>query len=236
MDTMVKPLYMENADLLNCKAKVTKVGKGEVNKKQYQWVQLDQTIFHPKGGGQLSDEGTIDGIKVVYVHKHSLDKERLDLFEIWHCFDENEALPFCEGDNVELVVDGPLRKLYSRMHTGGHLVAEVTRKLYPMLDPFHGNHDPNNGYVRFKMVQDFSSDKEEMKRQIQEEIAKWLDKNFSVEVIQLPGGMRGVQFCQNVMTCGGTHVHHLQEIGDIEIPDISINQKEKIVTVKYRLK
>lgn len=60
----VRALYMENQSLFRHRAIVTKVGAGTLNKKAYKWVELNETIFHPKGGGQLSDEGTINGIKV----------------------------------------------------------------------------------------------------------------------------------------------------------------------------
>lgn len=47
----VNPLYMEQSDLLKHKAVVTKIGAGEINKKKYRWIQLNETIFHPKRGG-----------------------------------------------------------------------------------------------------------------------------------------------------------------------------------------
>jgi Ser-tRNA(Ala) deacylase AlaX len=67
----VNPLYMEQSSLLRHRAIVTKVGTSEINKKKHQWIQLNETIFHPKGGGQPCDEGTINDIKVAYVHKVS---------------------------------------------------------------------------------------------------------------------------------------------------------------------
>src|ERR1700738_417584 len=136
----VRPLYMEQGDLLRHKAVIKKIGFSEVNKKKYHWVQLNETIFHPKGGGQPSDEGTIDGIKVIYVHKEILDKTRLDQFEIIHCFDENQELNFRDGQEVELIVDAATRKLHARLHTAGHLVAEAVNKNFPDLKGYQGNH------------------------------------------------------------------------------------------------
>src|SRR2546427_817610 len=115
----VRALYMEQPDLFAHQALITKMGFSEINKKNYQWVQLDETIFHPKGGGQPSDEGTINGIKVSYLYKEIPDKAHLECFEIFHCFDQEEELDFKEGDKVELVIDKAKRKLYSALHTAG---------------------------------------------------------------------------------------------------------------------
>ncbi len=230
----VKPLYMEKNHLLKHKAKIIKIGGSEINKKRYKWVLLDETIFHPKGGGQPSDEGTINGIKVLHVQKESLDKDRIDIFEVLHCFDEHQDLPFKEGDEVELIVDESKRKLFSRMHTAGHLIAETVKELFPTLEAFHGNHDPQNGYVRFKMLSETSYDKKEIMQKLQETLASKVQKDTPVRITKLSDGTRAIQIKQS-MGCGGTHVDNLKEIGPIEIPDLSINAKEKTVTIKYRL-
>ena len=234
-EMQVRPLYMEKQDLFKCRAIVTKIGSGEVNKKKYKWVQLNETIFHPKGGGQLSDEGTINGARVIYVHKVSLDKNRVDRFEILHCFDEAEELNFKEGDEVDLIVDESKRNLYSKMHTAGHVLAETVKEIFPELEGYHGNHDPKDGYVKFKMLSEIGFGKEEMMSKIQPKLQLNLNKDVLVSVIQLPSGMRGIQIGEHAMPCGGTHVHNLTEIGRVEITDVSINKKEKIVTIKYRL-
>jgi alanyl-tRNA synthetase len=233
--SQVNALYMEQSNLLNHRAKVTKVGAGEINKKKYQWIELNETIFHPKGGGQPCDEGMINGIKVAYVHKLSLDKNRVDLFEILHCFEENQVLPFKVGDEIELIVDEFSRKLYSQMHTAGHLLAEVVKMVFPELEAHHGNHDPKDGYVKFKMLKEINYEKEEIKQRVQPELDEWIQKDLPVIVTRVPSGMRAIQFCNYVMTCGGTHVNHLKEIGRVSVTDVSINKKEKIITVKYSL-
>ncbi len=232
METQTKKaLYMEHSHLYRHSANIVKIGEGEINKKRTKWVILDETIFHPKGGGQPSDEGTINGINVVHVHKESLDKDRIDLFEILHCFEEGQ---FKEGDQVELVVDGVKRNFFSRIHTAGHLIAETTKELFPDLEAFHGNHDPQNGYVRFKMLSDAAHDKEHIKMKLQGALTLKLQEDIPVCITKLANGTRAIQIRQ-VMPCGGTHVDHVREIGPVEIGDISINSKEKTVTIKYRL-
>lgn len=226
---------MEQPNLLRHKAIVTKVGHSEISKRRYRWIQLDATIFHPKGGGQPSDEGTIAGKKVIYVHKECADKMRMDQFEILHCFDETQELSFKEGDEVELLVDESKRKLYSRMHTAGHLLAQVVKENFPELEPYHGNHDPKDGYVKFKMLKEFLYDREQLMGKVQPEFQSWLQKDVPVSIVTLSSGMRAIKFGASIMACSGTHVNFLTEIGQAEITDVSVNKKDKIVTVKYRL-
>jgi Ser-tRNA(Ala) deacylase AlaX len=224
---------MEQQNLFYHRAVITKIGSGEINKHNYHWIQLNETIFHPKGGGQLSDEGSINGIKVVYVYKEFLDKSRIDQFEILHCF--NEKSPFKVGDEVELEVDEPIRKLYSKMHTAGHVLANTINETYPELQPYHGNHDPKDGYVKFKMLSETTYSKEETLQEIQPKLHFKLNQDLSVDVTQMSSGMRAIQIGEHAMPCGGTHVQHLREIGQVEITDMVLNKKEKIVTFKYRL-
>ncbi|HEY2810232.1 MAG TPA: alanine--tRNA ligase-related protein [Rhabdochlamydiaceae bacterium] len=230
----VRPLYMEQSHLLKHKAKVIKISSGEVNKKRYKWVLLDETIFHPKGGGQPSDQGTINGVQVVHVAKELLDKDRIDFFEILHCFDEHQELSFKEGDEVELIVDGLKRNLFSRMHTAGHLIAEITHELFSEFEAFHGNHEPENGYVRFKIHNKEVGNPEEIRQKIQHALTFKLQEDTPVYINKLSSGIRSIKIKQ-IMPCGGTHVDSLKEIGQVEITGISINKKEGILTVKYRL-
>jgi Ser-tRNA(Ala) deacylase AlaX len=87
---LVKTLYQDYPDLEVHPAHVTLVGQSEYRGKNYHWIQLDETIFHPHGGGQLSDKGTIDGIPVPYVHKEKMSSDWND-FEVRHCFDESQV-------------------------------------------------------------------------------------------------------------------------------------------------
>ena len=235
-EKQVKPLYMEQQELFRHNSRITKMGAGEINKKRCKWVQLDETIFHPKGGGQPSDEGLIHGIKVMHVHKILLDKNQVDQFEILHCFDESQELFWKEGDEVELAVDPLKRALHSKMHTAGHALAETVKEIFSILEPFHGNHDPKDGYVKFKMLKEFHSSREEMMAKIQPQLESNLHQDLLVSIIQLPSGMRAIQIGANAMACGGTHVRSLREIGPVDVTDVSINHKEQIVTVKYRLR
>ncbi|QLH37330.1 MAG: hypothetical protein HWD61_15280 [Parachlamydiaceae bacterium] len=218
---------MEQANLLLHKARVTMVGSSEINKKNYRWIQLNETIFHPKGGGQPSDEGTINEIPVTHVHKNIMDKSRLDQFEILHCFDEGVNLPFNMGDEVVLVVDATKRRLYSRYHTAGHLLAEAVNHHYPALQAYQGHHYPNEAYVKFKMLDpEISVDKEELKHKVQPQLQRWIEDNLPVSDL-IHSGIRSIKITQEWSPCGGTHLQSLKEVIGIEIPDISFNKKKQ---------
>lgn len=234
--TQVKPIYMDQGETVKHRATIVLTGMGELNKKRYRWVQLNETIFHPKGGGQPSDEGTIDGIKVAYVHKNILDKNRLDHYEILHCFEEDQALPFKEGDQVVLCIDAEKRKLHSRLHTAGHLVSEAVKKNYPGLEGYQGNHYPNESFVRFKILDSsVSYEKEEIKKRVASEILLWVQEDLPVHVHMSPSGLRLVKITQDWTPCGGTHLNRLSDLGPVEVSDVTFNQKERTATVKYRL-
>jgi alanyl-tRNA synthetase len=231
----VKPLYMSQASLLEHKAIITNMGISEINKTKYQWIELNETIFHPKGGGQLSDEGTIDGIRVAYIHKELPDKSQLTQFQILHCFDENQHLPFEQGDEVELKVDPSKRKEHSQLHTAGHIVAEAVNKHFPQLEGYQGNHCPGNCYVRFRMLDPaIQYDKEEIRQKSSAELCSWIEQDLPIFQQISPAGMRLIKITQDWSACGGTHVDSLKALDSIEISDVSINKKELTVTVKYK--
>ena len=231
----VRALYMEDSRDKHMTV-ITKVGAGVINKMNYKWIQVDETIFHPKGGGQPSDEGMIEGVKVAYVHKEFFDKNRLDRFEIYHCFESNQHFNFKVGNEVELQVDASKRLLHSRLHTAGHVLAEAVSKCFPELEGYQGNHYHHNSYVKFKVRAPMSVEsKEEIKQKAQAELNSWIDQNMEVSDLLEPSGIRIVKVFENWSPCGGTHVKSLKEIGRIEISDMSINKKEGTVTIKYCL-
>lgn len=233
MRDQVRALYMENSLNMHL-AVITKIGASEINKKNYRWIQLNETIFHPKGGGQPSDEGMINGVKVAYVHKEIFDKKHLDKFEIYHCFEVDQPFNFKVGDEVELLVDESIRLLHSRLHTAGHVLAEAVKKCFPELEGYQGNHYPNNSYVKFKIHAPMAvENKEDIKQKAQGELNSWIDQNLEVTELLEPSGIRVVKVFENWSPCGGTHVKILKEIDRMEISDVSINKKEGTVTVKY---
>lgn len=81
-------------------------------------ICLDRTPFFPEGGGQPSDIGTIDQIKVT------------------HCFESDNhvyhrtATPIEVGTQVTATVDNQNRLVYTQQHTGEHLLSYAYYHLF----------------------------------------------------------------------------------------------------------
>ena len=123
---MTVKLFENNSLLKSCKAVVT-----ACTEKDGQYlVELDQTVFFPEGGGQLSDKGKL-GDAVV---SHVSEKEG-------HIYHEcNQALPV--GAEVEAVLDWPVRLDRMQQHLGEHLLSYACWKLFKANNiGFHMNED-----------------------------------------------------------------------------------------------
>jgi len=78
-------------------------------------VELDQTLFYPRGGGVSCDTGVLDGTKVVETSK---DGDR-----ILHTLESPAG--FAIGQAVTGRIDWKRRHRLMRMHTAGHLLSAL---------------------------------------------------------------------------------------------------------------
>lgn len=111
---MTVKLFENNSLLKECQAVVTAC----TEKDGKYLVELDQTVFFPEGGGQLSDRGKL-GEAVV---SHVSEKEG----HIYHECDKALAV----GSEVKAVLDWPVRLDRMQQHLGEHLLSYACWKLF----------------------------------------------------------------------------------------------------------
>jgi Ser-tRNA(Ala) deacylase AlaX len=81
-------------------------------------IVLDQTCFNPKGGGLVSDLGTVDGLALAEVMKVG--------DEILHTFPAAPGL--AAGQTVRGVLDWERRYKIMKMHTATHILSNVVNR------------------------------------------------------------------------------------------------------------
>ena len=110
-------LYYQDSHLIEFEARVV-----DQTERVSGWtaVTLDRTAFYPTGGGQPSDTGTINGIRVV----ECIDDE------------ENGVLHVIQGraptigSTVQGRVDWPRRLDHMQQHTGQHILSQAFITLF----------------------------------------------------------------------------------------------------------
>ena len=123
---MTVKLFENNSLLRECTATVTAFTEKEG---QY-LVELDQTVFFPEGGGQLSDKGKINEAVV----SHVSEKDG----HIYHECDK----PLEAGTEVKAVLDWKVRLDRMQQHLGEHLLSYACWKLFKANNiGFHMNED-----------------------------------------------------------------------------------------------
>ncbi len=189
-------------------------------------VVLDETPFYAFSGGQLSDSGTIDDIKV-------LDVVKMPNGQHLHVLEKN---PFKVGDIVWAIVDKEKRDLTRKNHSSAHLLQAALQNVL-------GNHvhqqgsQVSNEYCRF----DFNNyqnltDDEIIK--IEDLVNEYIKASYNVETKVLPieeakklgamalfgekyGAMvRVVDMGISKEFCAGTHVYNTAEVEKFYIASI----------------
>lgn len=113
-----KRLFDENVMQRECEAVVVRT---EPYHEGYA-VVLDQTVFFPEGGGQLSDTGTLTAGEKALPVKHVHEKAG----EIFHETKE----PLAPGTKVVAKIDWPVRFNHMQQHCGEHMLSYAFYKLF----------------------------------------------------------------------------------------------------------
>ncbi|KAL7929747.1 Threonyl/alanyl tRNA synthetase [Trichoderma chlorosporum] len=153
-------------------------------------VVTKETIFHPQGGGQPSDEGTIsattseDGQSPVSI---DIRAARMDVvndglvLHLGRFKDPSTAAKLQPGDVVEQIIDAEKRLLYSRLHTAGHVLGSAVRHLLEKeiegFDELKASHFPDSAACEFRGLIEGK-----WKQPIQERVDEYLRRAMPVEI------------------------------------------------------
>jgi len=216
-------VYLEDSYLQSDSAQVLKA----VEEKNMAYVALDRTIFHPRAGGQPSDQGTIEGGSF----RVDVKRAMLHAGVIIH-YGKVQGKP--DAGIVTCKIDWPNRFLLMKRHTAAHMLdyclAALTSSRIETTDSWLGD-DPYvgyggpipsgldlerltglaNSYVQQGLnVETRTLDRIDAERLIADapNISR-LPKREKLRIVTIEG--------QLAIPCGGTHVRNLNEIGAVEV-------------------
>jgi Ser-tRNA(Ala) deacylase AlaX len=203
-------------------------------------VVTDQTIFHPQGGGQPSDEGFMRADNVEFVVKTARTTSDGVVLHLGRFL---TASTFVSGQVVEQAIDTEKRLYYSRLHTAGHVLGASVRHLLekeiPNFDELKASHFPESAACEFQGLIE-GRWKDPIQKRLDEYIAKampveidwWDEDDFKREGLDrlipershaAPGEkLRVVKIVgAEVYPCGGTHVDTTDLCGKTTVKKIT---------------
>lgn len=136
-------LFLDDTYLFNIRSQVLETGIDEYGN----YIVVDQTVFYPQGGGQPADQGYLqidtDEKIVIKAAKYSVPGVR-------HYIEEGKVL-LQKGAEIEMYINGNIRKLHATYHTAGHWLSQlVCENLRLPLMPVKGHHFPGEAYIEFE--------------------------------------------------------------------------------------
>ncbi|CAF1341126.1 unnamed protein product [Didymodactylos carnosus] len=226
--------YMKDSYLFDSQAVVRQCETVDGGKFQ---ITLDRTIFHPQGGGQPYDVGTISNDDAVF----NVNEVRMNPQGIVIHTGEYEHGTLAPGQTVNLHVDEARRRLNCRLHSAGHLLDVAVRNAELSLVPGKGYHFIDAPYVEYDGKIEPALRESSLNR-IQIELKKLLTIPFPVKVIfeNTDNGdpitysvKRQVSIADGyTCPCGGTHVHNIRDIGNVEVTKLRVQGPKTRISYK----
>jgi len=205
--------------------------KATVSTVDQEWIELDQTIFYPIGGGQPGDVGTfltIDGTELQVIDT----RKGVDAGSIRHQLRTKEH-HLEVGDCIITRIDWQRRYRLMRMHTSLHLLSSLipvavtggsVGEEKSRLDFDLGEYQINKDDLTLQLNKLIGAAHSVVIDTIQEE---QLDENpelvrtMSVQPPRGSGEIRMVRIMDvDYQACGGTHLQNTREIGRLQVTKI----------------
>jgi misacylated tRNA(Ala) deacylase len=230
-------LFRDDAYLKSCAARVVALSE--------RGIELDRTVFYPRGGGQPGDTGGLrrtDGVAVRIVDSRQGEGPE----SVVHV-PEPGAPALSVGDLVAAELDWDRRYAHMRIHTALHVLSCVI--VAPVTG---GNIAADKGRLDFDI--DMSRlDAAHIERELNALLARTIDtetvwitdaeldaqpERVKTLSVQPPRGAGRVRLLRipgiDLQPCGGTHVRHLAEIGRMKVLRIrSEGKRNKRVEIGF---
>lgn len=211
-------IYYQDTYLHELTATIVETGSDEKGA----FVVFDRTIFHPQGGGQPKDEGFFE----VEGHRIAVTQLAIDAEVIKHYYMPQECVSIEVNQIAKLTIDPEKRAQYARLHSAGHLIANAVKKLYPQLSGCKGNHFPGGqATVSCDLTEgEALPDLTELKSALIVTLSELVKREIPL-INSFEATPRTVQFeGYPAYSCGGTHVRHSGEIGEVVIRNVKIDK------------
>ena len=227
-------LYLRNTYQFESEANILDFGQNDKGS----FMLLNQTIFHPQGGGQPSDVGNIEiDCKTFFINfVGSINGV------VHHYYTGNDQVEVSEliGKTVKLKVDSEERLNHAKSHTSGHLLSCVVEKLAPELKGLKGYHFPEGSYVEFQGKLSTCTNEELIKNSAKLMQAA-INNQAEVSVNELLNGdeenskkLRTITIDgYEAIPCGGTHLKNISELKEVTIRKIQSSKGNTKISYSF---
>lgn len=217
------PLYYQDPYLTETTGYITESGHDE---KGRPFVSVTPTIFHPHGGGQKGDRGSIAFVEQDDVSRFSVDKiEVIDTRKgepgsnliLGQGFSSHVPLAALDGIEVHLNLDWGFRFTQMRLHSTAHLLHCFVEQVLgrPVDFPRTSDLQETFGLNRYEIPELLS---EEQLIETLDRLNSFIQDGHDIQTgyDETPGARPGARIwhCGKwTIPCGGTHPRSTKEIG-----------------------
>lgn len=212
MSNLTEKLFYNDPYMKECESEVIDI----INEDGKVLIVLDKTIFYPEGGGQPSDIGEIDGIKVTYVSEkggviyHQMEKAPTNT-RVFCKIDFDRRFDHMQQHAGEHLLSGAILRLYGGNNKGFHLgidyvtvdidISEISEEMVAKIEE-----EVNNYIYANEPIKTFIVSKEECKNY---PLRKQINVDEDIRIVEV----KDMDCC----ACCGTHVYTTSEVGIVKI-------------------